>query len=175
VFCDCKHEMERIEKLLIQLEAKILAKLDKLLNEPVGFVIKEQAVQSQGDKSMAAEKAGANLQILDDGKGVLYTLTPVNKQGVAEPLPAGTAITATSSAPASLANAVPDPGDATLNPPRPADTTGLVFLATVPQPPVDAAGVVMTFSAPFGSTDAAAVDITADSSPVGFTITESAA
>jgi hypothetical protein len=35
-------------------------------------------------------------------------------------------------------------------------------------------GVVVTFTAPFGSTAANPVDVTADDSPVGFTITESA-
>jgi len=141
---------------------------------PTGFVIKETAVLAKGD-NMTLAKAGVDLQILDDGKGVLYTLTPVNKAGNPEPLPAGVVVGASSSAPASLANAVQDPGDPTANPPRPADTTGLVFLATVPQPPVDAVGIVMTFSAPFGSTAANPVDVTADNSPVGFTITETAA
>jgi hypothetical protein len=82
-------------------------------------------------------------------------------------------VTPTSSAPASLAVAA-DPGDPNANPPRLPDTTGLVFLGTVPQPVVDAVGVVVTFSAAFGSTAANPVDVTADNSPVGFAITESA-
>lgn len=148
---------------------QILARLEG----PQGFNITETLIK--GETKMTVAKAGADLQILDDGKGVLYTLTPVNSAGSPEPLPAGDVVTAASSAPASLVNAVPDPGDPTAIPPRPADTTGLVFLATVPQPPVDALGIVMTFSAAFGSTAAAPVDVVADSSPVGFTISESAA
>jgi|SRR5580700_54604 hypothetical protein len=123
---------------------------------------------------MTLAKATADLQILDDGKGVLFTLTPVNRAGAPEPLPSGITVTGTSSAPASLANPIPDPGDPNATPPRPPDTTGLVFLSTVPQPPVDAVSVVVTFTAPFGSTAANPVDVTADDSPVGFTITESA-
>jgi hypothetical protein len=157
------------------IENQILDALRELLAQPVGFRITETALNRTGDKIMAPiSKATTDLQILDDGKGVLYTLTPVNKAGASEPLPSGTVITASSSAPASLANAIPDPGDPTANPPRPPDTTGLVFLATVPQPPVDATDAVMTFSAPFGSTAAPGVDVTADNSPVGFTITETA-
>jgi hypothetical protein len=75
---------------------------------------------------------------------------------------------------------VQDPGDPTANPPRLPDTTGLVFLSTVPQPPVDATGIVVTFSDTLTngsviSTAADPIDVTADDSPVGFTITESAA
>jgi hypothetical protein len=139
---------------------------------PIGFRITETAIQPTGG-TMTIAKAGADLQILDNGKGVLFTLTPVNRAGNPEPLPAGTTVLATSSAPASLAVA-PDPGDPNATPPRPADTTGLIFLGTVPQPPVDAVGVVVTFSAPFGSTAADPIDVTADNSPVGFTITETA-
>jgi len=121
-----------------------------------------------------------DLDILDDGKGVLYSLTPVNKAGNTVPLPSGTPpITASSSAPASLANAIPDPGDPNANPPRPPDTTGLVFLATVPQPPVDAVGIVETFTTTLTNGTvltgpAPAVDVTADNTPAGFTIKETA-
>lgn len=129
-----------------------------------------------------------DLTILDDGKGVLFALTPKNKGGGTVPLPSGTPpITAVSSAPASLTNAVPDPGDPTLTPPRPPDTTGLVFLSTVPQPPVDATGITMTFSTTLpngtaltgttgasGNTGAPAIDVIADNSPVGFSVTETA-
>jgi len=170
------HELRRIRELLEK--------------APVGFTIKETALpdvagkeypwrpvpnltKSQENK-MTLAKATTDLQILDDGKGVLFTLTPVNRAGAPEPLPSGTTITGTSSAPASLANPIPDPGDPNATPPRPPDTTGLVFLSTVPQPPVDVVGAVVTFTAPFGSTAANPVDVTADDSPVGFTITESA-
>ena len=164
---------------------KILAAIELLLEPPqetpVAFDVTETAI---GENKMALPKkaatATADLVILDDGKGVLYTLQPINKAGIAVPLPSGSGpITAVSSAPASLANAVQDPGDPTANPPRPPDTTGLVFLATVPQPPVDATGVVMTFSDTLTngsviSTAANGVDVTPDNSPAGFTITETA-
>jgi hypothetical protein len=144
---------------------------------PVGFRITETALSTSkpedevtftdnfGPNFMKEDVMPANvdLQILDDGKGVLFTLQPVNKAGNPEPLPPGDVVTATSSAPASLAVA-----------PNPGDTTGLVFLGTVPQPPVDATGIVVTFSAAFGSTAANPIDVVADNSPVGFTITESA-
>jgi hypothetical protein len=151
--------------------------LDLLRNQfgPIGFRITETALQPTGGNTMAPiAKAGVDLQILDDGKGVLYTLTPVNRSGNPEPLPAGVTVSASSSAPASLANAIQDPGDPNATPQRPPDTTGLVFLATVVQPVVDANGIVMTFSAPFGSTGADPVDVVADNSPVGFSIKESA-
>lgn len=140
---------------------------------PTGFRITETALPTQKENKMTIKAAGVDLAILDDGKGVLFTLTPVNHAGNPEPLPPGTTVSATSSAPASLTVAA-DPGDPNATPPRPPDTTGLVFLGTVPQPPVDAAGVVVTFSAPFGTTAADPIDITADNSPVGFTITEAA-
>lgn len=169
--------------------SKRLTKIENLLESlteppapiPVAFNVTETAI---GENKMALPKkaatAIADLVILDDGKGVLYTLQPINKAGVAVPLPAGSGpVSAVSSAPGSLANAVQDPGDPTANPPRPPDTTGLVFLATVPQPPVDATGIVMTFSDTLtnGSTISTAadpVDVTADNSPAGFTITETA-
>lgn len=138
----------------------------------MGFRITAVALGG-ANNNMTLVKGAVISQILDDGKGVLFTLTPINHAGDPEPLPAGTPVSATSSANASLA-VVPDPGDPTANPPRPADTTGLVFLGTVPQPPVDALGVVVTFSAPFGSTSAQPIDVVADNSPVGFSISESA-
>jgi hypothetical protein len=112
---------------------------------------------------------------------VLFTLAPVNAAGDVIPWPAGEpAITGVSSAPASLTNPVPDPGDPSATPPRPADTTGLVFLSTVPQPPVDAEDVVVTFSVTTTAgvaltATANPVDVTADDSPAGFTISESVA
>jgi hypothetical protein len=120
---------------------------------PVGFKINEQALGG----NMAKLKATVDLQILDDGKGVLFTLQPVNANGNPVPLPAGDMVSASSSATASL-TVVPNPGD----------TTGLVFLGTVPQPPVDATDIAVTFSA------TNPIDVVADDSPAGFTITETA-
>lgn len=150
--------------------------------DPVKFNITENVVSiSTGEKKMAKAKATVDFDILDDGKGVLFTLQPVNAAGNPVALPSGSGpITGTSSAPASLTNPVQDPGDPTANPPRLPDTTGLVFLSTVPQPPVDATGIVVTFSDTLTngatiSTAANAIDVTSDSSPAGFTISESAA
>jgi hypothetical protein len=163
-------ELVEVERSRLCVEVEIL----DFLRRPTGFRITETVLQPKGEEKMTVAKAGVDLVILDDGKGVLFTLAPVNHVGTVEPLPAGDVVTGTSSAPTSLANPIPDPGDPTTTPPRPPDTTGLVFLSTVPQPPVDAVGVVVTFTAPFGSTAANPIDVTADSSPVGFTITESA-
>ena len=170
-----------LEQLVGQL-AKIANELKLIrlsLYGPVGFDVNINLLSPQGGTKMAgAAKATVDLQILDDGKGVLFTLTPVNAAGATVALPAGVTVTPTSSAPGSLAVAQ-DPGDPNANPPRPPDTTGLVFLGTVPQPPVDATGIVVTFSAtlPSGtviSAAAAPVDVVTDSSPVGFSITETA-
>lgn len=143
---------------------------------------------SSGAKHMTTEvknKAGVDLSILDDGKGVLYTLTPVkaNPDGTTtpEPLPAGTSpIVGTPSDP--VLNVAQDPGDPSATPPRPADTTGLVFLGSIATPK-DVAGVVVTFKCtlPNGnviSTDAPPVDVVPDpnnpNNPTGFTIAEAA-
>lgn len=144
------------------IENQILDLLRQESTVPVGFRVTTTPIL--GDKVMTpAVKATVDLQILDDGKGVLFTLTPVNQAGNPVPLPTGDTVTATSSVPGSLAVAS-----------NPGDTTGLVFLGTVPQPPVDATGIVVTFSAAFGSTAANPIDVVSDSSPVGFTITEAA-
>lgn len=156
---------------------RIRTVLETNLLTPVGFRVKETAL---GGNKMAQLQAGVKLRVLDDGKGVLYTLLPVNAAG--NPVPwnvANNPIQAVSSAPATLGNAVPDPGDPNATPPRPADTTGLVFVAPVTQPVVDADNVVMTFSDTLTngstiSTDAPGVDVAADDSPVGFSISESA-
>jgi hypothetical protein len=175
-----------VEQQRLAVEQQLLALL-RAQYAPVGFRITETALPPskhgkteeyeetyRGEANMTIRKAGVDLQILDDGKGVLFTLVPVNHAGAAEPLPAGDVVTGVSSAPASLANPVPDPGDPSATPPRPADTTGLVFLSTVVTPVVDATDIVVTFSAPFGSTAANPVDVVSDNSPVGFTISESA-
>jgi hypothetical protein len=143
-------------------------------NLPTGFDIKEEALRGE---TMAKVGASVDLQILDDGKGVLFTISGfVNKAGNPVSQPAGT-ITGVSSAPASLTSPVPDPGDPTTTPPRLPDTTGLVFLSTVAQPVVDATDVVVTFTDTETSggtiTEAAGgIDIVADDSAVGFSITE---
>lgn len=147
----------------------------------------EQAPAS-GEVGMAQAKAsprlkdGVDLQILDDGKGVLYTLTPINAGGTPVAMPAGSSpITGSSSDPA--LTVAPDPGDPNATPPRAADTTGLVFLGSIVPPAKDTTGIVVTFSAtlPNGnaiSTAAPAVDIVPDpnnpANPSGFTIAESA-
>jgi hypothetical protein len=168
---------EALEKI-----AKDFHAIREFVTNPAKFNITENAVPtSEGEKKMAKAKATVDFDILDDGKGVLFTLQPVNAAGNPVALPSGSGpITGVSSAPASLANPVQDPGDPTANPPRPPDTTGLVFLSTVPQPPVDATGIVVAFSDTLTngatiSTTANAIDVTSDSSPAGFTISESAA
>jgi hypothetical protein len=162
-------ELVLVERRRLAVETQILTLLRVVAGVlPVGFAIHETVVRTEKEKTMPVD-----LQILDDGKGVLFTLQPVNAAKMPVPLPAGDTVTATSSAPATLAVA-PDPGDPNANPPRPADTTGLVFLGTVPQPPVDATAIVVTFSASFGSSAANPIDVTADGSPAGFTITETA-
>jgi hypothetical protein len=130
---------------------------------------------------MTKLKTGVDLTTLDDGKGVLYTLTPVNAAGADVKMPAGSSpITPSSSDPA--LTVAPDPGDPTANPPRPADTTGLVFLGSIAQPPKDVAGIVVSFSAtlPSGNTIQTAadpVDIVPDpnnpNNPTGFNVVES--
>ena len=129
---------------------------------------------------MAAKlKASADFVILDDGKGVLFTIGGfLNAAG--NPVPFSGTLAGASSAPASLSNPVQDPGDPTANPPRPPDTTGLVFLSTVPKPVVDGTGIVVTFTDALTSGQSISVaanpiDVDADDSPVGFTISESVA
>jgi hypothetical protein len=190
----CREVLEEV-RLSRRESAEYYAALSKQLNRILGIItpppdevaaiqVTETALAgspAKGEKAMPKTKATADLVILDDGKGVLFTLQPVNAGGAAIPLPAGSGpITGVSSAPASLANPIQDPGDPTATPPRPPDTTGLVFLSTVPQPPVDAVGVVVTFSDTLTSgntitTAANPIDVTADDSLAGFTSTETAA
>jgi hypothetical protein len=147
-----------------------------------GFRITETALQSDiGGNNMdrSKMKATVDFEILDDGKGVLYTLTPVNTAGNPMPLPGGNTLSGVSAAPASLANPIADPGDPNATPPRLPDTTGLVFLSTVPKPVVDAVGIVVTFTdTQTGGTlltaVANAIDVDADNSLAGFTISETA-
>jgi hypothetical protein len=167
---DVEQDRLIVEQQNLAIQQQVLATLKMLVGQPASFLITETAIQSPKEKKMPAMKATVDLVILDDGKGVLFTLQPVNAAGNPVPLPSGTpAISASSSAPGSLA-VVPNPGD----------TTGLQFLGTVPQPPVDATGIVVTFSVtlPNGTALSAApanpIDVTADNSPVGFSITETA-
>lgn len=123
--------------------------------------------------------ATADLEIIDSGKGVLFTLTPT-KGGVNTTLPSGTPAAVPASSDPALSLAA-DPGDPNATPPRPADTTNLVFLGSIAQPPKDVAGIVATFNYTFpdGNTlvaTAPAVDIVApvNNDPDGFTIQEAA-
>lgn len=168
---------------------KLLKRIAHVLipGDPVGFriemtVLAPTTISPRRGVMTLAKDTAVDLQILDDGKGVLYTLTPVNAAGAAVPLPAGSQpIVPTSSDPAlTLAQ---DPGDPTANPPRLADTTGLVFLGSIAQPAKDVVGVVATFTDTLEngttiSTAALAVDIVPDpnnpNNPTGFTIAESA-
>jgi hypothetical protein len=168
-------------KEVIVVQSAMSTKVDTILSYlepsqiPVGFTVTETVLSKE--KLMAKAKATVDLQILDDGKGVLFTLTPVNAAGGSVPLPTGTVVVATSSAPATLTVAA-DPGDPTATPPRAADTTGLVFLGSVVKPVVDATGVTVGFSDTLATgtitATSAPVDIVADNSAVGFTVTEAA-
>lgn len=155
----------------------------KLNLEPANFRVTETALQpSTGEREImtpAKLKALIDLQILDDGKGVLFALQPTNAAGNPIPLPAGNTLSGVSSAPASLASPVPDPGDPTATPPRPADTTGLVFLSTVAKPVVDATGIIVTFTdtqtgGALLTVAANPIDVDSDNSLVGFTVSETA-
>ena len=74
-----------------------------------------------------------DLQIFDDGKGVKFTATPVNKAGKPVALPVGVVPVWASSNPAVLSVAV-----------DPSDSTGLSALGT---PVSDGTGVVATLTA----------------------------
>ena len=168
-----------LEKIDVTLKL-ILMELRIVRLAPVGFRIAETALQpNQGGKNVAKVKAGVDLKILDDGKGVLFTISGfVNAAGNPVPQPAGV-ISGVSSAPASLLNPIPDPGDPNATPPRPPDTTGLVFLSTVAQPVVDADDVIVTFtdnetSGGVITEEANGIDIAVDDSAVGFSVTETA-
>jgi hypothetical protein len=150
---------------------------------PTGFTVVEKSLdQPKGEFKMTPSKATATVDLttLDDGKGVLYTFTPVNSQGATVTLPAGTPpISGTSSDPAMTV--AQDPGDPAATPPRPADTTGLVLLGSIAQPAKDVAGIVVTGSTtlPNGTVLSLAcppVDIVPDpnnpANPTGFTVVE---
>src|SRR5580698_85465 len=109
-------ELVDVERARLAIEQQIL----NFLLSPAGFNITETAVRTNKEKTMTTpvRKATADFVILDDGKGVLFTLAPVNAAGAVIPWPAGEpAITGVSSAPASLTNPVPDPGDPSATPP----------------------------------------------------------
>ena len=173
-------------ELLLERQLDVLLEIRDIGNQlldflrggsPTGFTIKESAINSKGELNMATPTV--DLSALDDGKGVLYTLTLVP---AGSKLPAGSPpIVGTSSSPALTVAA--DPGDPSATPPRAADTTGLVFLGSIAKPPVDTPGLVVTFAVtlPNGtaiSQAAAAVDIVPDpnnpANPTGFTIQEAA-
>ena len=175
---------------LASLVDNIITILSYLTPNPVGFNVAETTLPSQTESQLKGEtmspqklRAGVDLTVLDDGKGVLFTLTPVNSQGATVPLPAGSGPVAGASSDPAMTVAQ-DPGDPAATPPRPADTTGLVFLGSIVQPPKDVAGIVVTFTDTLTngtviSTKAARVDIVPDpnnpNNPSGFTVAESAA
>lgn len=172
--------IQKVFAMQLQMNTKIDTILSYLQpSQPVGFNITETVldVQNKKETTMAKNKATVNLQILDDGKGVLYTISGfVNAAGT--PVPNSGALSGVSSAPATLTVAA-DPGDPSATPPRPADTTGLVFLGSVVKPVVDATGVTVAFTDTLTNgtvinETSDPVDVVADSSPVGFTVSESA-
>lgn len=159
-------------------------------SDPTGFKVRERSLggptppltpntekENFMDKATKL-KAGVDLQIVDNGKGVLYTLVP-QKAGQPISLPTGTAPASISVSDPAALNVVPDPGDPNATPPRPADTTNLVFLGTLPTPPKDEDDVVATFNYTFpdGATLSAVakgVDIVpAENDPDSFVIQES--
>lgn len=106
-----------------------------------------------------------DLQIFDDGKGVKFVATPVNKAGKTIPLPTGESITWTSSDPAVLSVAT-----------DPTDPSGLTALGS---PVADGTGVTATITgtATDGTkvTDTSdPVDVVPDAALGGFTIQETA-
>lgn len=170
---------------IANLIANVSTILSYVARMPVGFNVAETAIQSQNKgETMSPQKQRAivDLTVLDDGKGVLFTLTPVNSAGSAVPLPSGSGPVAGASSDPAMTVAQ-DPGDPAAVPPRAADTTGLVFLGSIVQPPKDVAGIVVTFSDTLTngtiiSTPAPAVDIVPDpnnpKNPSGFTVQEAA-
>jgi hypothetical protein len=108
-----------------------------------------------------------DLQILDDGKGVKFTATPVNKAGAPVTLPAGVVPVWASSNPAALSVAA-----------DPSDTTGLTALGT---PVSDGLGVVVSLTADLGGGviikddgSDAPIDVVPDTQATGFVIQEAA-
>ena len=138
------------------------------LSDPTEFVV--TITKIEGDKSMntKAVKADADLQIVDNGKGVLYTLTP-QKGGQNVPLPPNTP-----PAVISVNNPALDVE------PTPGDNTGLSFTGSIAQPPQDVSGIVATFTYTFPDgvqviAQASAIDIVpSETDPDSFVIQESA-
>jgi hypothetical protein len=131
---------------------------DALNRNPNGFSIKETAI---GETMSMSKKLGVDLQLLDDGKGVRYVLTPT-KNGTPVSLPDGTpapamSVVDSSGAASSAFSLAPTAGD----------TTNLSFDGTLATPPVDGTGIVAKFvyTFPDGDVlegDAPAVDIVPD-------------
>ena len=108
-----------------------------------------------------------DLQIFDDGKGVKFTATPVNKAGKPVSLPDGVVPTWTSSDPNVLAIA-PDPND----------PTGLTAIGT---PVSDGTGINVDCTADLGNGNIikddgteAPIDVVPDTQAAGFIIQEAA-
>jgi hypothetical protein len=108
-----------------------------------------------------------NMQIFDDGKGVKFTATSVNKGGKGVSLPDGVIPAWTSSDPTVLTVA-----------PDPSDPTGLTAIGT---PVSDGTGINVDCSADLGGGDVikddnseSPIDVVADTKAAGFIIQEAA-
>ena len=108
-----------------------------------------------------------DLQILDDGKGVKFTATPVNKANNPVTLPAGVVPVWTSSNPAVLSVTA-----------DPSDSTGLTALGTAVS---DGTGVVVSLTATLPDNTIikddgsdAPIDVILDTQASGFIIQEAA-
>ena len=195
----------------IALQLALINRSIERLSDPTSFKVHEQALRGpapvahpnpeQGEditdlnptnnppKAKAVVQADADLKIVDNGKGVLFTVqlqlssfpgygitvnqwfvspfTFWQKGGQPIGLPPNTPPAVINVSSPAL-TVVPDPGDPSATPPRPADTTGLVFLGTITQPPQDVDGVVATFAYTFPD----GVQLTATADPVDITPSE---
>ena len=140
------------------------------LSDPTSFKVNERSLDGsptttsnlQGENNMSPVlKAGTDLQILDNGKGVLYTVQP-EKAGSPIALPPNTPPAAISvtvgGSPSTALTVVPTPGD----------TTGLSFTGSIAQPPQDVDTVVAAFAYTFPD----GVQLTATADPVDITPSE---
>ena len=108
-----------------------------------------------------------DLQIFDDGKGVKFTATPVNKAGKPVTLPSGV-VPAWASSDSTVLTVAADP----------TDPTGLTALGTAVS---DGTGVVVSLTATLSDGTVikddgsdAPIDVVADTQASGFTIQEAA-
>ena len=140
------------------------------LSDPTGFQVNERSLDRpspkstsnlKGENTMAPLKAGTDLQIVDNGKGVLYTVQP-QKAGAPIALPPNT--------PPAVINVTVggSPSTALTVVPTPGDTTGLSFTGSIAQPPQDVDAVVAAFAYTFPD----GVQLTATADPVDITPSE---